>query len=67
MIRQIIIKLPWINPLKPSEMIKIISQKIHFIPENILPDVHISNSQEMYTHSCMNLVRDGIANSLMEE
>ena len=38
-----------------------------FIPEDILPDVHRSNSQKMYTHSCMDLVRERIANSLKRE
>ena len=39
----------------------------NFVSKDILPDVHRSNSHEMYTHSCMDLVRDGIANSLMAE
>ena len=40
----------------------------NFIPEDILPDVvPRSNSQGSQTRSCMNLVHDGFASSLMRE
>ena len=40
----------------------------NFIPEDILPDVvPRSNNQGSQTRSCMNLVRDGFASSLMRE
>ena len=36
----------------------------NFVPEDILSDVvYRLNSQKMYTHSCIDLVRDGIASS----
>ena len=40
----------------------------NFVPEDILPDiVSRSNSQRSQTRSRMDLVRDGIASSLMKE
>lgn len=39
----------------------------NFVPEDILPDVPRSNSQGSQRRSRMDLVRDGIASSLMRE